>query len=601
LTVFDDGHAPALIAAGRFATSGGVAVDNIARWDGANWSSVGGGMIGASAWIYALTSFDDGHGARLFAGGTFDSAGGVAALNFASWDGSTWRALASGFNATVRAVCTFDAGSGTELYAGGTFTLGGGVSLKAIGRWNGAAWSPLGSGISTGPNPPSVYAMTVFDDGVAPALYVGGDFSGAGGAVWARRVARWDGSNWSALGLGMNDVVYALTVFDDGGGNALWAGGAFEMINTTYCRFVAKWDGATWTAPYDLGVGEPAASVFALATFDDGSGPALYAGGRFGNAANASGGFFPASNIARWDGSNWFALSSGVDGPVHSLAVFDDGSGPALFVGGTFAHAGGSPALDIAKWTSAGWSAVGSGLNGAVESMHSFDDGSGAALYTGGSFTAAGAVAANRIAKWNGTNWSALGSGTDATVFALTDYDDSSGAALFVGGAFVNASSSGDSFLAKWGCPFVRTGTSYCTSSTTSGGCVPVMSAAGHASTSSSSTFTISVSNLDGQRSGLLFYGIHGQLASPWGAGGTSLLCVKSPTQRMTLHNTSGTAGACDGSLSEDWNAYISSHSSALGSPFTRGDLVWCQAWFRDPPSPKTSALSNGLVFSVGP
>ena len=31
------------------------------------------------------------------------------------------------------------------------------------------------------------------------------------------------------------------------------------------------------------------------------------------------------------------------------------------------------------------------------------------------------------------------------------------------------------------------------------------------------------------------------------------------------------------------------------------GDTVWAQAWFRDPPSPKTTHLSDGLEFVVCP
>jgi hypothetical protein len=53
--------------------------------------------------------------------------------------------------------------------------------------------------------------------------------------------------------------------------------------------------------------------------------------------------------------------------------------------------------------------------------------------------------------------------------------------------------------------------------------------------------------------------------------------------------------------LSIDWNAYIASHPSALGQPFAGGETVWAQAWFRDPPAPKTTNLSDGLVFVVGP
>src|SRR5258705_34815 len=56
-----------------------------------------------------------------------------------------------------------------------------------------------------------VVASTVFDDGGGPALYVGGFFTTAGG-VAANYVAKWNGSSWSALGSGMNGSVYALTV-----------------------------------------------------------------------------------------------------------------------------------------------------------------------------------------------------------------------------------------------------------------------------------------------------------------------------------------------------------------------------------------------------
>ncbi|MGA1394229.1 MAG: BACON domain-containing protein, partial [Phycisphaerales bacterium] len=59
------------------------------------------------------------------------------------------------------------------------------------------AWSPLGSGMNFN----SVWAMVVFDDGTGPALYVGGSFTAAGG-VSAAHVARWDGASWTPLGSG---------------------------------------------------------------------------------------------------------------------------------------------------------------------------------------------------------------------------------------------------------------------------------------------------------------------------------------------------------------------------------------------------------------
>jgi hypothetical protein len=121
------------------------------------------------------------------------------------------------------------------------------------------------------------------------------------------------------------------------------------------------------------------------------------------------------------------------------MTVYDDGSGPALFVGGDFPKAGTQdPANNVAKWDGTTWTTLGGGTNGPVDSMTVYDDGSGSALYVGGSFTVAGGVAANRIARWNGSSWSAVGSGTSGSVLAFATFDvhDHSGPALYAGGDF---------------------------------------------------------------------------------------------------------------------------------------------------------------------
>jgi hypothetical protein len=144
-------------------------------------------------------------------------------------------------------------------------------------------------------------------------------------------------------------------------------------------------------------------------------------------------------------------------------------------------------------------------------------------------------------------------------------------------------------------------GVVYCTSGTSTQGCVPTICASGVPSGSSASGFNISVAGLDGQRAGLILYGISGPLAAPWSATSTSFRCVKTPNQRMGAQNSGGTAGACDGVLTEDWNAYLATHPSALGQPYAGGETVWASAWYRDPPASKSSSLSNGLEFYVQP
>jgi hypothetical protein len=145
--------------------------------------------------------------------------------------------------------------------------------------------------------------------------------------------------------------------------------------------------------------------------------------------------------------------------------------------------------------------------------------------------------------------------------------------------------------------------TSFCTSGTTTNGCTATISGVGTPSATAGSGFNITVNNVEGQKQGILFYGISnaGFTPTPWGAGGTSYLCVKAPTQRTGVQNSGGTIGQCNGTLSLDWNAYIAANPTALGSPFSAGDQVFAQGWFRDPPAVKTTSLSNGLSFVLCP
>jgi hypothetical protein len=191
--------------------------------------------------------------------------------------------------------------------------------------------------------------------------------------------------------------------------------------------------------------------VNALAVFDDGSGPALYVGGSFSSAGGV-----PATGIARWNGSAWSALGSGVGGSVFALAVHDDGGGLALYAGGFFFTDGGGPANFIARWDGASWSPLGPGTDHLVSTLAVFDDGGGSALYAGGFFVTAGGKPAKKIARWDGSSWSPLGNGMsggfNALVDELTVYDDGGGPALFAGGNFTSAIDSADSYIAKWGC-----------------------------------------------------------------------------------------------------------------------------------------------------
>jgi hypothetical protein len=127
------------------------------------------------------------------------------------------------------------------------------------------------------------------------------------------------------------------------------------------------------------------------------------------------------------------------------------------------------------------------------------------------------------------------------------------------------------------------------------------MSASGTPSVAATSGFTLTASIVEGQRMGLIFYGITGRNSALWGCTSTSFLCVKSPAQRTPPTNSGGVSNQCDGSISLDWLAYLATHPNALGQPFSAGDVVNAQCWYRDPPSCKTTNLSDAIEWVTVP
>jgi len=225
-------------------------------------------------------------------------------------------------------------------------------------------------------------------------VYIGGNFRGAGDVV-ANGIAKWNASSstWSALGTGTNSAVGVLAVDDSGN---LYAGGGFTTAGGVPANNIAKWDGTMWSALGTgvAGGGGSSTGVSALAVDSLGN---VYAGGNFTTAGGVT-----VNNIAKWDGTTWFALGTGIGGGYypHVSALAVDASGD-VYAGGDFATAGGTSANFIAKWDGTVWSALGSGMAGgggsstgvsalAVDSLGN--------VYAGGYFTTAGGMAAKGAA-----------------------------------------------------------------------------------------------------------------------------------------------------------------------------------------------------------
>ncbi len=121
----------------------------------------------------------------LVAAGAFASAGGVAAANIAVWDGRGWSPLGAGFDGPVYALTEYRG----EVIAAGDFTHSGATPVRGVARWRGGAWLALddaGGGVSGG----AVRALATWRG----ALWLGGEFTAVvdhEAAQLSSYIARW--------------------------------------------------------------------------------------------------------------------------------------------------------------------------------------------------------------------------------------------------------------------------------------------------------------------------------------------------------------------------------------------------------------------------
>ncbi len=341
-TIWDDGlgGGPALYAGGGFTQAGGVPANSIARWDGASWHPLG---LGFDNEVTGLCSFDDGFGSMLCAGGYFHSADGAPAIGVAVWDGSSWSSICSSFAGVVQCMASYDDGSGAALFVGGSISNINGVAVHNLAKWQNGVWSSVGGGANA-----AVRALLVSSLSGTSELYACGDFSQVGGNVAAGRIAKWNGSSWSTLpnGPNGNGTFSCLTMFDDGSGPKLYVGGLLSYLNNQPISLVASWNGSTW-AP--VGSVQGGGSTSCMTVFDDGSGPGLYMAGSISHI-----GPLFTYDIAEWKGGSWHALGMGMQSTyqdaVRSLQSWPTGSNSKLYVAGDFKLAGGKPAIGFARW-----------------------------------------------------------------------------------------------------------------------------------------------------------------------------------------------------------------------------------------------------------
>lgn len=207
--------------------------------------------------------------------------------------------------------------------------------------------------------------------------------------------------------------------------------------------------------------------VRTVEAFGIGAGPKLYIGGLFGLAGQA-----PAEHLATWDGARFTPIMPGATGSVSGtpcyvnlLRVLDDGSGAALFAGGTFLRIGGVDATMVARFDGTVWTAITNELRAdtsmqAFSNVHAleyFDTGAGPELYIAGCFSFGTHPANRAMAKVTPAGLMAVGTGWVSQpvigfpcVGSLLVYDDGSGALLYAGGSFSQVGGVQAQNIARW-------------------------------------------------------------------------------------------------------------------------------------------------------
>lgn len=340
-----------MVVGGSFTSIGGQPFGRIARWDGQNWHALGAGI--GDGFVDALAVHDDGAGPSLFVGGGFNTAGGGTATRIARWNGSTWSPVGSDLfrgDPGVGNILVFDDGNGPNLFVEGMSGVNN-TSLRGVLRWNGQNWSRVGTEVFA---PAAIHALTVHDDGNGDALYAGGEFPSVGGLPGTHGIVKWNGVAWTSVGGGITSAFGSIWSMCSFNGD-LYCGSSFNPIGGTQITGLGRWDGSTWhDVPGLDDYGDKQLIVFSLYVHDDGAGDALIVGGRFAGAVGNG-----SRNIVRWDGKNWSALGGGVWGvglgqwgDVEEIASMDSDAGRTLFVGGRFTVVDDAPWRYMSAWQS---------------------------------------------------------------------------------------------------------------------------------------------------------------------------------------------------------------------------------------------------------
>ena len=297
--------------------------------------------------------------------------------------------------------------------------------------------------------------MTVWDpDGpgpLPPVVVVGGSFTVAGSVV-ANNIAAWNPATgqWSALGVGTNSTVRALSILPSG---ELVVGGEFTAAGSVIAQHVALWNGARWSR---LGAGFAGErtrtrgstrwrnrrwrkhcqrywrSQRVVRDLASRMGPARRGdhrqhGRRFrrvhrrtaGWRTHRRGDVFGNRRLSFWEHRPLDRAWMGHDRRRHERNCVHGGGNADRrdHRWWRFSTAGNSVANRVARWIGTGWNAVGTNLTGPVRSLKILPHGDIAAAGAI-SRTTPGEIGTASVGIWNGAVWATPAAGPVGVAYA---------------------------------------------------------------------------------------------------------------------------------------------------------------------------------------
>lgn len=442
------GTADGLYAGGSIQPISAQNQGGLVRWDGTQWHDVGGGITGQ---VVDLQIADD----QLVIGGQFTSTTNLQMHNIAAWNGTSWDSFGNGIPHRIESLLIRDSGLyalghinyanvplhywdgtnwtilaqagyahyswiifpkysliefGNEMYALGNLLISG--EHRGLNRlvWRDDHWESMTpNGLYSGPLTLSNVGETIYGYSSLRAMWS----TGRGALIRFDSASGWQSiielpiefSNWETpkqleVLSDTNFLLQSPKLYYTNSISMTWNAVSDQMVSA-----IARDQAKLYVAgDFSQFAGVDSAN---LIVWDNGQWQAFAAPASFNQvtvveALNGVVYISDGTQVARWDGTQWHTIVTGVN-RIEKLQASADG----LYVAGTFSSITGITAHKIAYWNGARWSALAGLIDGTIHDLEMGADG----LYVAGSFNGVtGGVVSPGILRWNGI-WNSVGGG----------------------------------------------------------------------------------------------------------------------------------------------------------------------------------------------